>query len=134
MNTFLVPTMAIDEIWPKIGQMFVDCLNENDGDCSAGELRQMCRAGGAFLIASNDGQEIKSASICRFETWLSGAVLRCLIMAGDEIDLWLEDYMKVVTALAKEGGAETFVWDGRAGWKRKFPEAEIVKYRYKMKV
>jgi hypothetical protein len=134
MNTFLVPLHRVDEIWPLIAERIVAAVERFNFDCSAGQLWEMCRARGAFLIVSENEGQIKGASIWRFETWLKGPVFRNLITSGDDMASWLPDMRELAESIARQGGAAHYVWDGRPGWKRVFPDAEMTKSSYIMKV
>lgn len=127
----LVGVLHIDRIWPLVSKDFVECLNDNYGDCSAGDLWTQCRSGNAFLIVAHENEAIKSASVWRFENWLKGPVFRCLILTGKDMKDWFDDVRTFCEQIAKDNGA-TFVWDGRDGWGRAFPEAKKIRQTYMM--
>lgn len=129
----IIPVQDVDQIWSMISQSFSDCLNDTHGDCSAGDLWTMCRSGQAILMVAHDG-EIKGASIWRFETWLEGPVLRCLILAGADMPSWFDECGKLAREIARAGGAKSYVWDGRKGWAKIFTDAEIIRHTYRMTI
>ena len=133
MNSLLVPVHRVDEIWPLIADRIVACQEEY-GDCSAGEVWEMCRARGAFLIITDVGGEIKGASVWRFETWVKGPVLRNILLVGEDLKSWKASMRDCVERVAKEGGAKTYTFAGRKGWGREFPDAEITQVSFTMKV
>lgn len=134
MNSTLVRPADVDEIWHLISERIDACLRERHGDCTAGDLWTLCRAGTAFLLVAHDGTAIKSASIWRFETWTNEPVFRCLIAVGEDMESWFEGVREIVTRMAKEGGAKSLVCDGRKGWQRRIPEAQVIRQTYRIEV
>lgn len=133
MIASIVPIHDIDKAWPMVSKSFSDCLEETHGDCSAGDLWTLCRSGQAMLMIAYE-DEIKGASVWRFENWLEGTVLRCLILAGDDMASWFQECSDLAEAVARNGGAKSFVWDGRKGWAKVFKDAEIIRHTYRMKI
>jgi hypothetical protein len=134
MNSYLVPVHAVDQVWPLISERIIAAVEKINFDCSAGELWQMCRAQGAFLIVSEEDNQIKGASVWRFETWVKGPVFRNIILAGDDISFWKDSMAECAERVARAGGAGTYTFAGREGWGRLFPDAKIQNVSYIMKV
>lgn len=128
----IVPVEQVDRIWPLVSQRIIDCLEEYDGDCSAGMFWSMCRSGGAFLTVATDGEKVLGTAIWRFEIWGNGSVLRNLITVGEAMETWIDQMTELAEKMKKQGGAKRHVWEGRGGWGRKFPNAKPTRYTFEM--
>lgn len=125
----------VDSVWHLISDRIIKTLEDNHGDCSAGDLWTMCRSGGAFLMVAHGDDGIKGASIWRFEQWLEGTVLKNIILAGEDMDTWFEECSRLANAIGKAGGATKFVWDTRRrGFEKLFPKARPIRQTYMMEI
>lgn len=130
MRIELVPAPLVDRVWPDIAGTVDAAARKTGGDVTAGYLWQECRSGHAFLFIAHDGESIVGASVWRFETWQSGAKLRCLAGAGNGLENWIDPMREQVVTLAKAGGAASIVYEGREGWRRIRPKAKAIRTLY----
>lgn len=134
MKSIIVPVSAVDQVWPLINERINACLREQHGDCSAGDLLTICRSGAGYLMIHADETRVKAAAIWRFEMWLDGPVFRNLITVGEDMEEWLPSFLDLARETARSGGAKHFIADGRKGWGRIFPNAEIIRVTYRLEV
>lgn len=118
MKTTLANVIEVDAIWPHVAEKFNQAAQDHGDDLSSGELWQMCRGAGAFLIYAADEQGFGVACVARFERWNNGMVLRVLSLVGERMAEWMEDGTEFLKNMARIGGASRVVWDGRDGWTR----------------
>lgn len=127
-------TVHVDAIWQIVAPKFQRAIDLCGDDLSVGDLWQMCRSGHAFLVIARDGGDIAMASVVRFEKWGSGSVLRVVGIAGDRMSEWAEDWQTFMENMAREGGANRIVSEGRDGWHRVFKKARKLRVVYEMRV
>lgn len=132
-----VKPQVVDDIFPLFSSDVAKCLDEIRADCAAGDLWRMCRDGSAFLLIAHEDGNIKAATIWRFETWLHGPVLKNLVAvnvgAGAMAD-WLPQMNEAARTIAKVGGADRFIWQGREAWGRVFKDAKKLATIFEMRV
>jgi hypothetical protein len=134
MNIEIVNLIYVDSVWERVGQKFQRAIDLCGDDYSTADLWQMCRSGSAFLIIAREGEDIAMASVVRFEKWASGQVLRVVGIAGDRMSEWAEDWQAFMENMAREGGANRIVSEGRDGWHRVFRKARKLRVVYEMRV
>lgn len=122
MKIAIANLFEIDPIWPLISERLQQAFAKTGGDLTSGELWQMCRSGQAFLIVAFEKTELKAAMIVQFQKW-DKPVLRCLALVGFGMEQWLEAGKDFIWGMAKDNGAQSFVFEGREGWKATLPEA-----------
>lgn len=127
-------TQNVDAIWQDVAPLLAKCQDEHHGDCSVGDLWQHCRSGNAFLLVYHEDLNIRAASIWRPEHWNEGPVLRCIIIAGQDMSTWFDEGMKLLREVAVRCGSKAIIFDGRKGWDRVLPDAELIRYTYRMAI
>lgn len=128
----IIQPQNVDVIWPDVAEMFAKCQQEHHGDCSVGDLWIMCRSGSAFLVIYHEDMAIKAASIWRPEHWTEGPVLRCVNLAGEDMSTWIDEGKKLLREVAIRCGSNAIIFDGRKGLRSVMPDAEIIRYTYRM--
>jgi hypothetical protein len=126
MNVVLVQVFIIDQIWPKVAAGFEDAIQRTGGDVALGDLWTQARSGRAFLFVARD-DEIRGASLWRFETWASGPKFRCLALYGENMADWFADMERAVRAAA---GTARLVTEGRRGWQKVLPNVKELRTLY----
>ncbi|MBB5663259.1 hypothetical protein GGE68_001435 [Rhizobium leguminosarum] len=132
MRIAIANSAEVDAIWPSISDKIIKATLKYGSSVSSGDLWQMCRAGNAFLVVVFDGEEVKGALIMQFQRWASKQVMYCLAIVGDDIQTWLPDARAFITDMAKAGGAESFIAEGREGWPALFPDAKKLRITYEV--
>lgn len=130
MNVTICNATITDQVWPTFSKKLQKACEKTGGDIGSGELWQMCRSGQAFLIVVHDDNGFKAAIIVQFQRWISKTVLRCLAIVGEDMDSWLPSVLETVQKMAKDGGATSFVAEGREGWAKVFPKAKKLRVTY----
>lgn len=126
----LVPVERVDVVWPHVRAALEQACLRTGGDIAAVDLWQGCRRSEMFLIVAHDGERMQAASVWRPETWQTGRKLRCMALAGKNMNAWLSDMRETATQLARDCGATSFVTEGREGWSRIFPKARKLRVVY----
>ncbi len=115
MNIGIANSAEVDAIWPIISERIAESCRKTGGDVTPGQLWQICRSGNAFLVVASDEDKILTCVIVAFEKW-DKPVLRCVAIAGWEMNEWLIPVFEYVCKMGRDNGAELFVFDGRDGW------------------
>jgi hypothetical protein len=124
----------VDQFWPAFAQRLQIACDETGGDISSGDLWQMCRSGNAFLVLVLDEAGFKAALIMQFQKWTAKQVMRCLAIVGDDMAAWLPMARDFIAKMARDGGATSFIAEGREGWTRIFPAARRLRTTYEVEL
>jgi hypothetical protein len=124
----------VDHFWPAFAQRLQTACDETGGDISSGDLWQMCRSGNAFLVLVLDDGGFKAALIMQFQKWTAKQVMRCLAIVGDDMASWLPTAREFIGQMARDGGATSFIAEGREGWTRIFPAARRLRTTYEVEL
>lgn len=131
MKIGIANSAEVDAIWPLVSERMGKGCKRCGGDINPGQLWQMCRSGNAFLVVVAEGEKILTAIIVAFEKW-DRPVLRCIAAAGWELNEWLRPVLDYLYAMARDNGAESFVFEGREGWRAAIPEAKRLRTLYEV--
>lgn len=132
MRIGIASNQEVDAVWPLIAARIQSACDRNGGDLSSGALWQMCRSGNAFLVLVMDDNEPIAALIMQFQNWSGKQVMRCLGIAGERMAEWLPLAKVCIEQMARDGGAVSFVSEGRDGWSRIFPTARKLRVTYEV--
>lgn len=132
MRIGIASHQEVDAVWPVIAGRIQSACDRNGGDLSSGALWQMCRSGNAFLVLVMDDNEPVAALIMQFQNWSGKQVMRCLGIAGERMAEWLPMAKGCIEQMARDGGAVSFVSEGRDGWSRIFPTARKLRVTYEV--
>lgn len=134
MRIAIASQAEVDHFWPAFAQRLQIACEETGGDISSGDLWQMCRSGNAFLVLVLDGDTFKAALIMQFQKWTAKQVMRCLAIVGDDMAGWLPMAREFIAQMARDGGATSFIAEGREGWTRIFPAARRLRTTYEVEL
>ncbi len=133
-----VPCAMINLIWDRVEpllQMVVDKSPEDIvSEVTKGELLK----GNLLLVTVSRGSDIVAINVLDVRTLDSGIkALYICITAGSEMDLWMDNFLEIVLAIAKDYNcAELRGFAVRNGWIRKLKpygwEELFVTLRYKI--
>jgi hypothetical protein len=70
----------------------------------------------------------------QFQKWTAKQVMRCLAIVGDDMASWLPMARDFIAQMARDGGATSFIADGREGWTRIFPAARRLRVTYEVEI
>lgn len=134
MKIGIANAAEVDQIWPRFSARMQAACERTGGDISSGELWQMCRSGQAFCVVVFNDEGPKAVLIMQFQKWVSKTVMRCLGIVGDGVDEWLPAARDFIANMAREGGATSFVAEGRDGWAKLFPDAKKLRTTYEVQI
>ena len=134
MNIGIATSSEVDRFWPLIAERLQAACMRTGGDLSSGDLWQMCRSGNAFLVVVVDEASVIAALIMQFQNWSGKPVMRCLGIVGERMAEWLPMAKGFIEKMAKDGGAKSFVSEGREGWSRIFPTARKLRVTYEVEL
>ena len=134
MRIAIANSAEVDHFWGTFAQRLQIACDETGGDISSGDLWQMCRSGNAFLVLVLDEAGFKAALIMQFQKWTAKQVMRCLAIVGDDMAAWLPMARDFIAQMAKDGGATSFIAEGREGWTRIFPAARRLRTTYEVEI
>jgi len=121
----------VDGVWPLIAEGVAAAALRTGGDTTPEYLWSECRSGRAFLIVVSREKEVLASSVWRFEAWQTGRKFKCLSLSGRHMSEWIDDLRAFVEKLARVGGANALVTEGRIGWGRKY-KARILRQLYEI--
>ena len=130
----IVSTPLIDSVWPTVSEGIEAACKKTGGDLTADYLWSECRAGRAFLVIVIEAGKIVAASVWEFQTWNNERVLCCLSLYGARMKEWLHLHKEFTEKMARTGGAVAIHAHAREGWEWFFPEAEVLRKVYRMKL
>lgn len=134
MRIAIANAAEVDAYWPAFASRLQTACDDTGGDISSGDLWQMCRSGNAFLVLIIDEAGFKAALIMQFQKWTRKQVMRCLAIVGDDMAAWLPMARDFIGQMAKDGGATSFIAEGREGWTRIFPAARRLRTTYEVEL
>lgn len=123
MNVGFASVGDIDQIWPLIAVKMNEMCNREDSRVTSGQLFQMCRSGGAFLILAHKDNRLLMASVWTFE---DERVMRCWGLVGENMRLWFRPVRDFILGFAQSHGAKKIISNGRYGWLKLIPEAKRI--------
>lgn len=134
MKIAIANSAEVDQFWPLFSARLQQACERTGGDIASGDLWQMCRSGNAFLVLVLDGLTFRAALIMQFQKWTAKQVMRCLAIVGEDMDEWLPSARAFIATMARDGGATSFIADGREGWSRIFPTAKRLRVTYEVEL
>lgn len=134
MRIAIANSAEVDQYWQTFAPRLQTACDETGGDISSGDLWQMCRSGNAFLVLILDGDAFKAALVMQFQKWTGKQVMRCLAIVGDDMAAWLPMARDFIGQMARDGGATSFIAEGREGWTRIFPAARRLRTTYEVEI
>jgi hypothetical protein len=122
----------VDQIWPLIADRLKKAQERYGSNLSSGDMWQLCRSGNAFLVVVCSDDGLMGALIMQFQTWASRRVMYCMAIIGTDVAEWMPLARDFITRMARDGGADSFVADGREGWSTIFPDARKLRVSYEV--
>ena len=127
----LVPAGEVDQVWPEIAEGMREACRRCGDDVSAWHLFSWVRRSDALLFAAMADGSIKAALVVRPEQWGGRQVLHILALTGWDIDRWLPE-LAAHRDWPDMLDIQTVIFEGREGWKRKLPQARVVRSIYEV--
>ena len=126
INISALPKEMLDDKWEyikgDISKALAYCNNEMDID----DVYNMIEEGTVLpLMIEKDGKLLSVVTLEIMQKPLK-KIIGIMTAGGNELDLWLEDILKVVENLARDQQADSIYINGRKGWLKK-----LDKYEYK---
>jgi hypothetical protein len=134
MKIGIANAQEVDQVWPLISSRLQKAQERYASSLSSGDMWQLCRSGNAFLVVVWDDADLKGALIMQFQRWASKQVMYCMAIVGDGVSEWMPMARAFISQMAKDGGAESFVAEGRDGWAAIFPDARKLRVTYEVAI
>jgi hypothetical protein len=134
MKIGIANAAEVDHAWPHIADRLKKAQERYGSSLSSGDMWQLCRSGNAFLVLVWDDTGIRGALIMQFQTWASKRVMYCMAIVGDDVADWMASAREFISKMASDGGAESFVAEGREGWAAIFPDARKLRVTFEVKI
>lgn len=117
MNITLVPPEGVKKLWnDTLAPMVEEAAKYSGGRFTAVDVYIDCLSGSQSMwIAYEDG-EIKGCCTVKIVNYPN--LKSCLldVIAGNNVDEWLEDGFKVISRYARHHGCTKMEGNGRPGW------------------
>lgn len=105
-------------LWPTIGEHFKRSLEAAHDDMTEHTLLAMTLDGRLIPLVICHDDVIVGSALLEIATFKTKRVLHCIHFAGDEMELWVDEWMETWKALARELGCNVISIKGREGWAR----------------
>lgn len=133
MRIAIANAAEVDQLWPLFSERLQRTSERYGSTLSSGDMWQLCRSGNAFLVAVlDDDGRFKAALIMQFQKWATKQVMYCMAIVGDDIKEWLPMAKDAISQMARDGGATSFIAEGREGWPALFPTAKKLRVTYEV--
>lgn len=133
-----VPATMVELIWDKVFPLLKMAADKAPDDVELGIVKEHLIKGTQMLVTISRGSDIIALHTLDMRTLDTGIkVLFIPITAGTEMELWLDDFLEIATAIAKDYGCtELRGLAAREGWLRKLKpygwEEVFTTIRYKI--
>ncbi len=116
-----VPSNMINIIWDKVEPLLEMVVRKSPEDIVAEVTKEELLKGALLLVTISRGTDIIAVNVLDVRTLDSGIkVLYIPITAGSEMDLWIDRFLEIATAIAKDYNCvELRGLAVRNGWLRK---------------
>ncbi len=134
----VVPSTMIDIVWDKVRPLLQLVVDRSPEDIVESVTKERLVDGHLLLVTISRGSEIIAINVLDVRELDSGIkALYVCITAGSEMDSWIERFLEIVTAIAKDHNCvEIRGFAVRNGWIRKMKpygwEELFVTLRYKI--
>lgn len=115
------PVTMIDVVWPKVLPHLLRPIDRSHGDCTVFETKKKLLSGNHLLILVSEGEKIIAAGTVEIRILDTGMKnLFINLLGGDRIDEWMDRFLEVTKAIARDYGcAELRCVSARKGWIKK---------------
>ena len=116
-----VPASLIDLVWDRVTPHLQRVIDRAPDDLYMPRIKERLIEGHTLLVTISRGIDIVAVNVLDVKVLDTGKrVLYIPIVGGDELDNWMEDFLKVATAVAKDYNCtELRGMAARRGWMRK---------------
>ncbi len=116
-----IPATLVDVLWPQVEPIINRAVLRSNGDVTLDSLRADLKRGETLMVTVSRGTSIVAANILRVNTLESGKrILWIPIVAGDELEQWMERFLAIAHVIAAEYECEELRGIAvRGGWARK---------------
>lgn len=115
-----IPPALTDVMYPLVEHHFERVIEKAPNEISHETIKANLTSGNQMLITMSDGSEVVAAAVVNkyvFETGYS--VLIIPILGGSRMDEWLDRFIDMTQAIARDLGCAEVRAIGREGWERK---------------
>lgn len=109
----------IDELWMEIHPFIKMGCDYSAGELDPDDVYEMINEGYVVPIVMKDQGEIAAVITMEMTETKSGKTMFLMTAGGDNIDVWLDEFLDVADNIAKEQGCDKMAIKGRPGWVRK---------------
>lgn len=133
-----VPATCIELVWDKVIPLIKMVEEKSPSDIDIGMVKERLLEGQNLLVTISRGSDIIALNVIDVKTLDTGVkVLFIPITAGSEMDLWLDRFLEIAIAIAKDYGCDELRGLAcRDGWLRKLKpygwEEVFTTIRYKI--
>ncbi len=113
-----VPPPMVRLCWDGIKDQLKRALDKSAGFISLDDIKAAAEAGKLFFVVVIDGQEVIAVAACERVSFMNHVTLRVQLLAGDDMDRWIEPLLEHAESLGRSLGAKIIEAPGRPGWQR----------------
>ena len=124
LDIVVVTADRINEVWPQVKPLMERVVKKAPDDMSIYKTRTRLYEGLTLLVTISEGSKIVAINTLTVETLDSGMKILCIpITSGDRMDEWLERFLEVARAIARDHGCEELRGlSVRKGWMKVLAE------------
>ena len=98
-----VPASMIEIIWDQVEPLIQRVIDKAPQDLSMDRIKSDLIAGNTLLVVISRKGVIIAANVLQVDTLDTGLkILYIPITAGDDLDLWMEDFLELAKRIAKD--------------------------------
>ena len=114
-----IPANCAREYWPNVERFAESALQHAADNMTVQTVLEMIVSGNLILVVVTDERDVPLASMT-FEVVdkPEGKICHCMTLGGDDLETWVEDFVEVWRAVAKQLDCKRVTIKGRAGWER----------------
>lgn len=131
----ILPTYLDDFIWSKVQLLLQRVLDRGTNEVTLDGIKSRIMEGSELLLCAFFEDEIIACCILGITNYETGKkVLQMPYVAGDHMDIWLEQGFDIITNIARVEKCSHIRGHGRIGWERAFPKMKRVSITYECEV
>ena len=114
----VVPSHLVEGIWDSVKRFVISALEFCYDDTTEYDLKQSIINNILLLVVITDNDKIVSSVTIEVSQLNGVKVCHIMTLGGEDIDSWINQFMRVWKAIAREQGCDFISMKGRPGWSR----------------
>lgn len=131
----ILPDYLTDSIWNQVHLLLERVLNRGTNEFTLDGIKSRILDRSELLLCAFYKEEIIACCILGISNYETGKkVLQIPYVAGDHMDLWIEEGFDIITNVARVEKCSHIRGHGRIGWEKAFPKMKRISVTYECEV